>query len=150
MGVSEKVEIREDSKKGVYLEDFLTVRVKNLEEMMDTYQRGISKRTIGQTDMNNESSRSHCIFIINIEQTCAKGKTDSRFSKITLIDLAGAEKMTSSNPLVARETQFINKSLSSLVDVFTALKEKKEHIPYRNSKLTHLLKDSLTDKVILF
>ena len=92
---------------------------------MDTYRRGISKRTTCQTDMNNESSRSHCIFIINIEQVCMRGKNADRFSKITLIDLAGAEKMTSSNPLVAKETQFINKSLSSLVDVFTALKEKK-------------------------
>lgn len=146
-----KIEIKEDQVKGVYLEESSCIHVLNHEQFMDLYESGIRQRSTAQTDMNGESSRSHCILIISIEQTVKKGRNEERrvdrSSKITLIDLAGAEKLTSSNPLIAKETQFINKSLSSLVDVFSALKDKKEHIPYRNSKLTYLLKDSLTNKV---
>ena len=74
MEISSKVEIKEDAQKGIYLEDCWPVRVKSHEEMMDMYERGISKRAKSQTDMNSESSRSHCILIINIEQTGLKTK----------------------------------------------------------------------------
>merc|ERR1719359_1876376 len=101
-------------------------------------------RTVMATDMNEESSRSHSIVQV---KTVVRNKHDKReyFGKINLIDLAGSENVGKSGVSGdgLREAQNINKSLSALGDVIGALISKSAHVPYRNSKLTMMLKDSL-------
>lgn len=90
--------------------------------------------------MNERSSRSHCVYTINIKGE-NKAQNTTVFGALNLCDLAGSERLSKSlatgNTLT--ETKFINKSLSSLSDVFAALSSKQSHIPFRNSKLTYLL-----------
>jgi kinesin family protein 6/9 len=99
--------------------------------------------------MNQASSRSHCIFVLNIKGLDLKTNTEI-FSKINLVDLAGSERVSKSQAegIVLTEAKSINLSLSYLEQVIVSLNEKakgknKVHIPYRNSLLTTLLKDSL-------
>ena len=104
-----------------------------------------------QPDMNAESSRSHSIFLITINQKNTETGAQ-KTGNLYLVDLAGSERLNSSGAGSdkdrLKETQSINKSLSALADVIAALGEKGEkadkHIPYRNSKLTYLLQNSLS------
>lgn len=97
--------------------------------------------------MNKQSSRSHCVFTLNIERRSRVESIEKViFSKLHLVDLAGSErtKKTGSSGIILKEATFINKSLSFLEQVVIALCEKKrDHIPYRQSKLTNILRDSL-------
>merc|ERR1712125_148998 len=103
-----------------------------------------ANRTTMKTDMNEESSRSHSIVQV---KTVNIHKQDKReyIGKINLVDLAGSENVNKSgvSGQGMREAQNINKSLSALGDVIGALISKSGHVPYRNSKLTMMLKDSL-------
>lgn len=108
---------------------------------------GETMRTISEHKLNKISTRSHCVFTIHLEM---RSKVESSekviISKINLVDLAGSErtKKTGSEGILLLEAQFINKSLSFLEQVVVALSEShREHIPYRQSKLTNLLKDSI-------
>ena len=103
------------------------------------------RRATGCTDMNATSSRSHSVFTLNITARHEERNQTVRGSLI-LIDLAGSERMTRSNAIGQRaeETKAINKSLSSLTDVFTAIGQKSSHVPFRNSKLTYLLQPALS------
>ncbi|KFO72630.1 Kinesin-like KIF9, partial [Cuculus canorus] len=108
---------------------------------------GETNRVIAEHTLNKNSSRSHCIFTIYIE-SCFRAFSDVKYirSKINLIDLAGSEKLskTGSEGQVLKEATYINKSLSFLEQIIIALADpKREHIPFRQSKLTHVLKDSL-------
>ena len=94
--------------------------------------------------MNDQSSRSHSVFLINlIQKNKETGKTLS--GKLFLVDLAGNERVskTGAEGLVLEEAKNINKTLSALGNVILALTEAKHHVPYRDSKLTHLLRESL-------
>lgn len=97
--------------------------------------------------LNKASSRSHCVFTIYIESRSRVESSDKVvYSKLNLVDLAGSErtKKTGSSGLTLKEATYINKSLSFLEQVVIALCDKKrDHIPYRQSKLTNLLRDSL-------
>eukprot|EP00958_Prasinococcus_capsulatus_P007707 scaffold707_cov399-Prasinococcus_capsulatus_cf.AAC.8 len=116
-----------------------------------TQCQGDSNRAIGEHHLNKESSRSHTIFTLSLEIQTHAGADSTVHSKLNLVDLAGSERLsrTGSEGLVAREAQFINKSLSFLEQVIVALggtwtgDKRRGHIPYRSSKLTQLLKDSL-------
>ena len=111
---------------------------------MDLMRRGSANRAIASTRMNQDSSRSHSVFTIKIGQKNLRTQV-SRNSKLVLIDLAGSEmvKKTKAQGSTLKEAKMINKSLSALGNVIKALVERTPHVPYRDSKLTRLLQDSL-------
>lgn len=143
-----KCEIKEDPGKGVYVKNLATVVVETEEEMSAQLDRGLSFRTVAATLMNSESSRSHSIFSIVVEMstTDVNGKEHVKAGKLNLVDLAGSErqKKTGASGALLKEGAKINLSLSALGNVISALSEgKSKHVPYRDSKLTRLLQDSL-------
>ncbi|XP_072522752.1 kinesin-1 heavy chain isoform X3 [Salminus brasiliensis] len=111
---------------------------------MDTIDEGKSNRHVAVTNMNEHSSRSHSIFLINVKQE--NTQTEQKLSgKLYLVDLAGSEKVskTGAEGAVLDEAKNINKSLSSLGNVISALAEGSTYVPYRDSKMTRILQDSL-------
>jgi len=120
------------------------IAVHSVDEVLKAMADASGNRTVMATDMNEESSRSHSIVQV---KTICKSKKDRReyVGKINLIDLAGSENVNKSgvSGQGMKEAQNINKSLSALGDVIQALVAKTPHVPYRNSKLTMMLKDSL-------
>ncbi|DAZ99423.1 TPA: hypothetical protein N0F65_004056 [Lagenidium giganteum] len=144
------LEIKEHSVLGIYVKDLQERVVESREEVIDLMAQGAGARTVGATQMNAESSRSHSIFIIKIHQKDSTDETKNIFAKINLVDLAGSERAASTGAQGDRlkEGANINKSLSALGNVINALVEvsrsgKKVFIPYRNSKLTRVLQESL-------
>uniref|UniRef100_A0A8C8A1S2 Kinesin-like protein n=1 Tax=Oryzias sinensis TaxID=183150 RepID=A0A8C8A1S2_9TELE len=115
------------------------------EDVMDVIDEGKANRHVAVTNMNEHSSRSHSIFLINIKQENVE--TEQKLSgKLYLVDLAGSEKVskTGAEGAVLDEAKNINKSLSALGNVISALAEgTKSHVPYRDSKMTRILQDSL-------
>lgn len=139
-----KCELREDKDVGVYVNNLNKYICKNVQEILKVMQEGNKNRTIGATDMNEHSSRSHAIFTVTVE---IKSSTERiRVGKLNLVDLAGSERQSKSGATGQRlkEAGKINVSLSTLGNVIHALvEENSTHIPYRDSKLTRLLQDSL-------
>lgn len=177
--------IREDKKRGVYVDGLSEWVVRSPAEIYGLMERGASVRATGETKMNEMSSRSHAVFIVIAEQSETvyvddhgqemspedfqrfmhtrgirqqrNNEQDNRMEdhvrqtfkvgKLNLVDLAGSERVNLSGATGMRleESKQINKSLSMLGSVIKALTEAKEnsHIPYRNSKLTRMLEDSL-------
>uniref|UniRef100_A0A8C4E5F6 Kinesin-like protein n=1 Tax=Dicentrarchus labrax TaxID=13489 RepID=A0A8C4E5F6_DICLA len=119
--------------------------VSSPDEVMDVIDEGKANRHVAVTNMNEHSSRSHSIFLINIKQENVE--TEMKLSgKLYLVDLAGSEKVskTGAEGAVLDEAKNINKSLSALGNVIAALSEgTKTHVPYRDSKMTRILQDSL-------
>uniref|UniRef100_A0A3P8ZGL2 Kinesin-like protein n=1 Tax=Esox lucius TaxID=8010 RepID=A0A3P8ZGL2_ESOLU len=114
------------------------------EEVMDTIDEGKANRHVAVTNMNEHSSRSHSIFQINVKQE--NTATEQKLSgKLYLVDLAGSEKVgkTGAEGAVLEEAKNINKSLSALGNVISALAEGSTYVPYRDSKMTRILQDSL-------
>ncbi|CAB1314513.1 unnamed protein product, partial [Coregonus sp. 'balchen'] len=120
-------------------------KVPYVKEVMDVIDEGKANRHVAVTNMNEHSSRSHSIFLINIKQEHVE--TEQKLcGKLYLVDLAGSEKVskTGAEGSVLDEAKNINKSLSSLGNVISALAEgTKTHVPYRDSKMTRILQDSL-------
>ncbi|MEE6499070.1 hypothetical protein FKM82_003302 [Ascaphus truei] len=142
--------VREDAQKGVVVQGLTLHQPKSAEELLKMLDFGNKNRTQHPTDMNATSSRSHAVFQIYLRQQdkTASINQNVRIAKMCLIDLAGSERASATNAKGARlrEGTNINRSLLALGNVINALadpKSKKQHIPYRNSKLTRLLKDSL-------
>lgn len=143
---SKGLEIKEHQVLGIYIKGLKEQVVTTNAQVIDLMAQGQLARTVGSTQMNAESSRSHSIFVIKIHQ---KDKTDESrnvFAKINLVDLAGSERAESTGAKGNRlkEGANINKSLSALGNVINALVEvsrskKKVFVPYRNSKLTRVL-----------
>ena len=130
--------------KGVYVHGLKEKLVYNPNEIIEYINYGMNQRVVGSTALNSSSSRSHAILTITISQTMAD--SSEVISKLNMIDLAGSENVAKSEVqgINLLEAQTINKSLSALGNVIYALTEKgREHIPYRDSKLTYLLQDSL-------
>ncbi|KAI9316138.1 P-loop containing nucleoside triphosphate hydrolase protein [Zopfochytrium polystomum] len=137
--------IHEEKNRGVYVKGLLEVFVGSVDEVYDAMRRGQDARVVASTNMNAESSRSHSIFVI---QVSLKNLLDgsSRTGKLYLVDLAGSEKVgkTGATGQTLEEAKKINKSLSALGMVINALTDgKSSHIPYRDSKLTRILQESL-------
>uniref|UniRef100_A0A671Q1M6 Kinesin-like protein n=1 Tax=Sinocyclocheilus anshuiensis TaxID=1608454 RepID=A0A671Q1M6_9TELE len=145
---SRRLELKERPDTGVYVKDlssFVTKSVREIEHVMNV---GNQNRSVGATNMNEHSSRSHAIFVITIE--CSElgpdGENHIRVGKLNLVDLAGSERQTKTGAQGERlkEATKINLSLSALGNVISALVDgRSTHIPYRDSKLTRLLQDSL-------
>ncbi|XP_052862737.1 kinesin-like protein Klp68D [Anopheles cruzii] len=129
---------------GIVVPNLHSVLCKSVEDMLHVMHQGNKNRTVGFTNMNEHSSRSHAIFLIKIEM-CEAGATLVKVGKLNLIDLAGSERQSKTGATAERlkEASKINRALSSLGNVISALAEKSPHIPYRDSKLTRLLQDSL-------
>lgn len=137
--------IREDKTKGIYIEDISEYYVSCKEEIMELIKIGSDNRIQASTNMNENSSRSHSIFIITIHQLNLKDGS-AKNSKLVLVDLAGSEKIskTGATGLTLDEAKTINKSLTTLGMVINSLTDgKSTHIPYRESKLTRVLQESL-------
>ncbi|XP_075000485.1 kinesin-like protein KIF9 isoform X1 [Calonectris borealis] len=136
-----------DCPQGVYVKGLSIHSVSHEEDALNLLFEGETNRVIAEHTLNKNSSRSHCIFTIYIESRF-RVFSDVRCinSKINLIDLAGSERLskTGSEGQVLKEATYINKSLSFLEQIIIALSDpKRDHIPFRQSKLTHVLKDSL-------
>ncbi|KAG2392692.1 hypothetical protein C9374_011417 [Naegleria lovaniensis] len=140
-------DIREDKVKGIYVNNLIERPITNDGELNDILEEGAGRRTVGETKMNEVSSRSHSVLTISMEQI-DKGDDDGfslRTNKIALVDLAGSERAGATEATGDRlkEGAKINMSLSMLGNVINALVKKSNFVPYRNSKLTRLLKDSI-------
>lgn len=129
---------------GSNVPDATHVEVHSVEEVEEVMARGARNRAVAETRMNERSSRSHQVLTVMVEGTMAatRGRT---FGCLHLIDLAGSERVARSGAQGQQllEAQHINRSLTALGCVMQALAQKREHIPFRDSKLTQLLQDSL-------
>ena len=137
------LELKESTDTGVYVKGLTSAVVKSVEEIDSVLQKGKKNRSVGATLMNAGSSRSHSVFTIVIE--CEQGES-IRVGKLNLVDLAGSERQSKTGATGNRlkEATKINLSLSALGNVISALVDgKSQHIPYRDSKLTRILQDSL-------
>ena len=141
---SAKLTIKQ-GKDGVHIPGLTRIEVKGLNDVNDVFSMGRRNRTVASTSMNERSSRSHSVLTIHVQGTNERTGV-STDAKLNLVDLAGSERVSKSGSEGVRmkEAQSINKSLSSLGDVIHALKNKNQHVPYRNSKLTYLLQESLS------
>ncbi|XP_048003486.1 kinesin-like protein KIF3A isoform X1 [Leguminivora glycinivorella] len=144
----QSLEVKERPDIGVFVKDLTGYVVHNADELEKIMFVGNKNRHIGATAMNTESSRSHAIFSITVESSKkgADNKTHVKMGKLHLVDLAGSERQSKTQATGTRlkEATKINQSLSVLGNVISALVDgKSTHIPYRNSKLTRLLQDSL-------
>jgi hypothetical protein len=138
-----RFELKEKPDTGIFVKDLSIAVCKSAEEIQQLMNIGNQNRTIGATNMNVHSSRSHAIFIITIEMGDSCG---IRVGRLNLVDLAGSERQskTGSSGERLKEASKINLSLSALGNVISALVDgKTSHVPYRDSKLTRLLQDSL-------
>ena len=148
---NKNLNIREDKKKGLYVEHLSEWAVRSPSDIYSLLERGASCREVSNTNMNDVSSRSHAVFMIIVEQLISNleinGKQITKIGKLNLVDLAGSERtrITGATGKQLEESKKINKSLSALGNVINALTDSKErkHIPYRDSKLTRLLENSL-------
>lgn len=163
------LELRE-RENGICVPNLHSVLCKSVDDMMNVMNVGNKNRTVGFTNMNEHSSRSHAVFVIKIEM-CEMDSTAIKVGCLNLVDLAGSERQSKSGRDIyflnsklnifninfiysflnykgataerLKEASKINRALSSLGNVISALAEKSPHVPYRDSKLTRLLQDSL-------
>ncbi|CAM8911882.1 unnamed protein product [Rhodiola kirilowii] len=147
---SNNLQIREDHKKGVYVENLKEIEVSSARDVMQQLLQGAVNRKVAATNMNLASSRSHSVFTCIIESKWeSQGVNHHRFARLNLVDLAGSERQKSSGAEGERlkEATNINKSLSTLglviMNLVSISNGKSLHVPYRDSKLTFLLQDSL-------
>ena len=145
-----KIGIYEDLDGNIVLKNLITVEVSDEREAMEALMNGNYIRHVTSTPMNQASSRSHGIFTITLEISESESEV-VKLAKINLVDLAGSERLKASagnfDVNLANETKYINLSLSFLEQVIIALNERakgiRAHIPYRNSLMTTILRDSL-------
>ncbi|TXG52642.1 hypothetical protein EZV62_021811 [Acer yangbiense] len=150
---SKKLEIRQASEGVHHVPGITEAKVENIKGVWDVLQAGSNARAVGSNNVNEHSSRSHCMLCIMVKaKNLINGECTK--SKLWLVDLAGSERLAKTEAQGERlkEAQNINRSLSALGDVISSLATKSSHIPYRNSKLTHLLQDSLggDSKTLMF
>ena len=146
--VKQGLELKESPDTGVYIKGLTSKVVKSVEEINAVLRQGNKNRSIGATLMNQGSSRSHAVFCVVIESQSVDeaGVEHIRVGKLNLVDLAGSERQSKTGATGERlkEATKINLSLSALGNVISSLVDgKSQHIPYRDSKLTRILQDSL-------
>jgi kinesin family protein 12 len=153
------LQMRGTKNNSFFVEGATVIECKNPNELVEILVEGTKNRKVGSHEMNKDSSRSHSIFSIYvISESNSPGGLVKKFGKVSLVDLAGSERLkdSKSEGIMIKETGNINKSLHVLGKVISILTEKKDpkkistekfnkklHIPYRDSKLTMLLADSL-------
>ncbi|GJN35335.1 hypothetical protein PR202_gb24092 [Eleusine coracana subsp. coracana] len=147
---SSNLPLREDTRNGVYVDNLTESEVGCVSDILNLLTRGSANRRVAATKMNRESSRSHSVFTCIIQSRWEKDSTSNlRFARLNLVDLAGSERWRTSGAEGERlkEAVNINKSLSTLGLVIMSLVDlangKQRHVPYRDSRLTFLLQDSL-------
>jgi kinesin family protein 5 len=143
--VKNNLTIREDKIKGIYIAGVTEEYVTSVEELLNIMSLGAVNRATAATGMNEGSSRSHSVFTITVQQKDVITSA-TKSGKLVLVDLAGSEMVGKTGASGARleEAKTINKSLSALGQVIAALTDKNQtHIPYRDSKLTRVLQESL-------
>ncbi|KEH43051.1 putative minus-end-directed kinesin ATPase [Medicago truncatula] len=139
--------IQTDPKGLVEIEGLSEVQISDCAKAKWWYNKGRRCRSTSWTNVNEASSRSHCLTRISIFRRGDTSEAKTETSKLWMVDLGGSERLlkTGARGLTLDEGRAINLSLSALADVLAALKRKRSHVPYRNSKLTQLLRDSLGD-----
>ncbi|KAL4238137.1 Kinesin-related protein 6 [Mactra antiquata] len=140
-----KVSLMEDSDQNIHLKNLSVHQAANEEEALNLLFLGDTNRMIAETPMNQASTRSHCIFTVHLTSR-EHGSATIRRSKIHLVDLAGSERVskTGVKGVLLSEAKYINLSLHFLEQVIISLSDKtRQHIPYRNSMMTSVLRDSL-------
>ena len=143
------LQIRWDQKQGFFVEGLLVIECKKPQDIVEIILQGTKNRKKGSHDLNKDSSRSHTILTVYlISEYNSGGESYKKYGKISFVDLAGSERLkeTNSKGGMLKETGNINKSLFVLGKVISSLTDKKntnQHIPYRDSKLTMLLMDSI-------
>ncbi|XP_052180529.1 kinesin-like protein KIN-14C [Diospyros lotus] len=152
-GVGKQYAIKHDVNGNTHVSDLTIVDVCSIKEVSSLLQQAAQSRSVGKTQMNEHSSRSHFVFTLRISGV--NESTEQQVQGVlNLIDLAGSERLSRSGATGDRlkETQAINKSLSCLSDVIFALAKKEDHVPFRNSKLTYLLQPCLggDSKTLMF
>ena len=151
-----KLDIREDPKKGTVLRDLTYVTIKNPADIEKCLEKGNKNRHVGHTSMNDQSSRSHSLFTVylEIEEKGDNGNSRIKSGKLNLVDLAGSERVGKTNATgqTFDEGKKINLSLTALGSVIDALSQNRKYVPYKDSKLTRLLADSLggNTKTVMF
>eukprot|EP01156_Anaeramoeba_ignava_P005821 Anaeramoba_ignava/a3359_14.p1 GENE.a3359_14~~a3359_14.p1 ORF type:complete len:255 (-),score=90.83 a3359_14:663-1427(-) len=139
--------VKEHKTKGFYIESISSKILRNDPQSIKTILKTVQKnRKVGKTKMNQKSSRSHCVFAITIEASNVDGKGKIKKGTLNLVDLAGSERQKKSHSKGQRflEATKINLSLSALGNVINALATgRQRHVPYRDSLLTKLLRESL-------
>lgn len=138
-----RLQVKENTQKGFFVEGLTHKPVNSVNEVLQVLRAGLRQRAAANTRLNHHSSRSHAIFTLRVQQRTPEGLT--RNGKLTLVDLAGSEKVnkSGSDGEMLEEAKKINSSLSVLGHVIDALAERRPHVPYRDSKLTRILEDSL-------
>ncbi|KZF25141.1 kinesin heavy chain [Xylona heveae TC161] len=142
---NDNLPVHEEKNRGVYVKGLLEIYVSSVQEVYEVMRRGGNARAVAATNMNQESSRSHSIFVITITQKNVETGS-AKSGQLFLVDLAGSEKVgkTGASGQTLEEAKKINKSLSALGMVINSLTDgKSTHIPYRDSKLTRILQESL-------
>ncbi|KAI0054096.1 kinesin heavy chain [Auriscalpium vulgare] len=142
---NDNLQVHEEKNKGVYVKNLSDYYVSSAREVYEIMRQGGAARVVTSTNMNAESSRSHSIFLITISQRNTETGAQ-KTGNLYLVDLAGSEKVgkTGASGQTLEEAKKINKSLSALGMVINALTDNKaKHIPYRDSKLTRILQESL-------
>ena len=152
------LQIRWDQRQGFFVEGLLVIECKKPEDIVEVILQGTKNRKKGSHELNKDSSRSHCILTVYIiSEFISEGESYKKYGKISFVDLAGSERLkeTHSKDKMIKETGNINKSLFVLGKVISSLTDNKknnnQHIPYRDSKLTMLLMDSIggTSKTLM-
>ncbi|KAK7749001.1 Kinesin heavy chain [Cytospora paraplurivora] len=142
---NDNLPVHEEKNRGVYVKGLLEIYVSSVQEVFEVMRRGGNARAVAATNMNQESSRSHSIFVITVTQKNVETGS-AKSGQLFLVDLAGSEKIgkTGASGQTLEEAKKINKSLSALGMVINALTDgKSSHVPYRDSKLTRILQESL-------
>ncbi|KAL6712255.1 Kinesin heavy chain [Coniothyrium glycines] len=143
--MNDNLPVHEEKNRGVYVKGLLEVYVSSQEEVYEVLRRGGTARAVSATNMNAESSRSHSIFVVTVTQKNVETGS-MKSGQLFLVDLAGSEKVgkTGASGQTLEEAKKINKSLSALGMVINSLTDSKSaHVPYRDSKLTRILQESL-------
>lgn len=141
----DNLKVHEDKARGVFIGEVTETYVGSEQEIFDAMRAGHYNRSMAVTNMNEHSSRSHLVFMLTIEQKDLHDRS-IKVGKLHLVDLAGSEKVAKTGASGERldEAKNINRSLSALGNVINALTDKKyTHVPYRDSKLTRVLQESL-------